>query len=97
VDAPLRDGFLLDTLGSGFTLLALNTDAPETFSEAGLDVAQLALGADDDPTGALSARYLGNAAAAVYLIRPDQHVVARWPAFDETATRAALRRATGQE
>ncbi|WP_375550766.1 FAD-dependent oxidoreductase [Rhodophyticola porphyridii] len=97
VDAPLRDGFLLDALGSGFTLLALNTDAPETFSEAGLDVAQLALGADDDPTGALSARYLGQAGAAVYLIRPDQHVVARWPAFDETATRAALRRATGQE
>ncbi len=31
-----------------------------------------------------------------YLIRPDQHVVARWRHFDVNAVRAALARATGQ-
>ena len=51
----------------------------------------------DDATGALAARYLGDAPAAVYLIRPDQHVAARFPAYDEDAIRAAIRRATGQE
>jgi 3-(3-hydroxy-phenyl)propionate hydroxylase len=30
-----------------------------------------------------------------YLIRPDQHVAARWRAFDATALKCALARATG--
>jgi 3-(3-hydroxy-phenyl)propionate hydroxylase len=56
---------------------------------------RLALAASD--VGAeLRARYLGDASAAVYLIRPDQHVAARWPKFDETAVRGALRNATGR-
>ena len=32
----------------------------------------------------------------VYLIRPDQHVVARWRQFDIAVVQAALARATGQ-
>ena len=52
---------------------------------------------DDDPTGALAERYLGEAKSAVYLIRPDQHVAARWNEFDETALRAALRTACAKE
>lgn len=96
-DVTLGNGFLLDNLGNRFTLLAINTDAPDTLTEAGITAIRLALSDSDDTTGALAARYLGEAAAAVYLIRPDQHVVARFPAYDETAMRAALRRATGQE
>ena len=33
----------------------------------------------------------------VYLIRPDQHVAARFDSYDETKIRAALRRTIGKE
>ena len=39
-------------------------------------------------------RYLGDAAKAVYLMRPDQHVAARWTDYDEAAVIAALKTAT---
>ncbi len=96
-DAPLGNRFLLGDLGDRFTLLTINADAPDTLDEGGIAVTRLALSAADDATGALAARYLGDAKSAVYLIRPDQHVAARWASFDDTATRAAIRRATGQE
>lgn len=96
-DVTLGDGFLLDSLGDRFTLLTLNADAPESLTEAGITLTRLALSDHDDSTGQLATRYLGDTPAAVYLIRPDQHVAARWPAYDETAIRAAIRRATGQE
>ncbi|QBX99442.1 FAD-dependent oxidoreductase [Rhodophyticola sp. CCM32] len=97
VDAPLGDGFLLNALGAGFTLLTINAEAPDEIAEAGLAITRLALTGADDPTGALIQRYLGKADSAVYLIRPDQHVTARWPAYDEAKTRNALCRALGQE
>ncbi|MBV7396781.1 FAD-dependent oxidoreductase [Mameliella sediminis] len=96
-DAPLADGFLLNQLGGGFTLLAINAEVPETLEEAGIPIRRLSVAASDDATGALAARYLGDAKSAIYLVRPDQHVAARWESFDETATRAALRRAIGLE
>ncbi|SDI35168.1 FAD-dependent oxidoreductase [Lutimaribacter saemankumensis] len=96
-DAPLGNGFLLGDLGDRFTLLTIDAEAPDTLDESGITVIRLALSGADDATGALAARYLGDAKSAVYLIRPDQHVAARWDSFDETATRAAIRRATGQE
>ena len=96
-DVALGNGFLLDSLGDRFTLLAINADAPDGLSEDGIAVTRLSLTDKDDAIGALAARYLGDAPAAVYLIRPDQHVAARWPAYDAVAIRAALRRATGQE
>ena len=92
-DAPLADGFLLGQLGDGFTLLTINAEAPEAFEESGIAVQRL----DVPVTPEIQERYLGDAASAVYLIRPDQHVAARRDSFDETTFRAALRRATGKE
>ncbi|BBU54951.1 oxidoreductase [Mameliella alba] len=96
-DAPLKDGFLLDRLGGVFTLLTIDAEAPETLEEAGVPITRLTLSSGDDASGALAERYLGEAGSGVYLIRPDQHVAARWDSFDETAIRAALRRAIGLE
>ncbi|QJF51877.1 FAD-dependent oxidoreductase [Roseobacter ponti] len=97
-DAPLREGFLLDRLSVGFTLLAINTPPPDPGDGAGVDVGTLVLNTQtDDPSGALRTRYLGEAEQAIYLIRPDQHVTARWPAVQTADIAAALRRATGRE
>ncbi|WP_236045285.1 FAD-dependent oxidoreductase [Pseudooceanicola albus] len=97
-DAPLGNGFLLCRMGGGgFSLLTIDAEAPDAILEAGVTVTRLALSASDDPSGALAARYLGDAPSGVYLVRPDQHVVARWDHYDDTALRAALRRACGKE
>lgn len=92
-DAPLGKGWLLSKLGQGFTLLTIGTDAPETFAAHGLTLNRLAL----DPTPEITARYLGDAPAAVYLIRPDQHVAARWDRFDAAEVTAAVARALGKD
>ncbi len=92
-DAPMQDGFLLDHLGSGFTLLAIGCMA-KAVTESGAIAIPLHI---PDPQALLRDRYLGASTQALYLIRPDQHVVARWRAFDEGAVRAALRRALAME
>ncbi len=94
-DAPLTDGYLLDQLGDRFTLLAINTDVPHdlTAPNAQIDVVEISM--NDDPTGALAERYLGENTSAVYLIRPDQHVAARWVKFDADAVKNSVQRALG--
>ena len=98
-DLPLGAGYLLDRLGGRsrpvFQLLAIDTDVPATVSAPGIAVEVIALTTAEAPD--LRARYLGDAPAAVYLIRPDQHVAARWPGFDAAAVQSALARATGNE
>ena len=96
-DAPLREGYLLGRLGNEFVILGINVDVPTTITEDGVTTRNVAITMDDDPTGALAERYLGEAKSAVYLIRPDQHVAARWNAFVESALRSALLTACAKE
>jgi len=96
-DAPLADGgYLLARLGGGFTLLTIDAEAPERLVDEGIGVERLALSASDGADTSFAERYLGTSPSAVYLIRPDQHVAARWAAFDETSMRRALSIATGR-
>jgi 3-(3-hydroxy-phenyl)propionate hydroxylase len=91
-DAPFGDGYLLGALGDGFMLLTINAAAPDEMTVDGITVRRLALSG----AGPIAERYLGEAPSAVYLIRPDQHVAARWAHFDADAVRAALRCAIGK-
>ena len=86
-DAPLGNGYLLDHLGSTFTLLALGRDAPEIPGTTPLSL--------PDITEDLKTRYLGDAQSALYLIRPDQHVAARWADATPDDIQSALTRAKG--
>lgn len=84
-DAPLGNGFLLDRLTGDFTILALGSDAPPDLKVKGLAVLHV-----PDPSPELRERYMGTSPTALYLIRPDQHIVARWPSFDRARVLAAL-------
>jgi 3-(3-hydroxy-phenyl)propionate hydroxylase len=87
---------LLDRLGDRFTVLTINADAPAGFAVEGLELDVVSIGGGDDATGAIANRYLGDNDAAVYLIRPDQHVAARWPAFDAADIDVAVQRVLGK-
>lgn len=95
-DAPLGDGWLIDRLGNRFQLLAIGTAVPDLIDIDGITVESVAVSASDDPSGALKERYLDEADAAVYLMRPDQHVAARWTQFEDGAVRSALNVATAR-
>jgi 3-(3-hydroxy-phenyl)propionate hydroxylase len=91
-DAPHGGGFILDHLGHGFCVLAFGCDARDV-SAHGITAPAFNITAPDD---ALKKRYLGEAEAGVFLIRPDQHIVARWSAFDANAVSKALAHAIGK-
>lgn len=95
-DAPLGDEFLISKLGNTFQLLTIDTEAPDSIEVDGISATRLAISASDDPSGSLNERYLGEAKSAVYLIRPDQHIAARWDSYDDAAIRDALRVATAK-
>ncbi|MCK0149732.1 FAD-dependent oxidoreductase [Marivita sp. S6314] len=94
-DAPVDGGFLLQHLTGKFALLVINATAPDTVVVDGMSVPVVSVTAQ--PDGALAERYLGANPSAVYLIRPDQHVAARWPSFDPGAIEAAYRRALAKD
>jgi 3-(3-hydroxy-phenyl)propionate hydroxylase len=94
-DAPLAGGWLLKKLGRSFAILGINVDLPETFKSCGIacDLVNIPAAGNE----AITARYLGKATQAVYLVRPDQHVAARWDHFDAAAINSAMAKALALE
>lgn len=80
-DAPQGDGWLLDGLAGQVACMLLGGTAPNL---AGAQVLQPQI------NDHIRARYLGDAEHAVYLIRPDQVVAARWVDMDAPAIEAAV-------
>lgn len=96
-DVRLKDGYLLDRLtGNHFTLLIINQKEPQTGKIAGIDVVPLSLSSEDDISGQLQERLLGPSNTGVYLIRPDQHVAARWENYDSEKVESGLKKAIGR-
>lgn len=100
-DAPIvkdgEDAWLLNQIGGEFNLLVFG-EAPDTdlISQGGVDARVLVVGRDfEDQAGLLTSRYDAED-GAVYLLRPDQHVAARWRQFDSDAIKAAIAKATCQ-
>ena len=106
-----RPGWLLEHLGGAFAVLRFGDESEWSPDLRGLGNLRPALrlvqvneqpGATaagevlGDPEGLARARYDG-APGVTYLIRPDQHVAARFVRFDPDAVGRALRRATLRE
>lgn len=80
-DAPQGQGWLLDALGRQPVLMCLNAAAPD-----GVRAEVVSAEVNDF----IRARYLGQAGAGLYLIRPDQIVAARWTEADAATINAAI-------
>ncbi|WP_033073519.1 FAD-dependent oxidoreductase [Sphingopyxis sp. MWB1] len=92
LDAPLGTGWLLESLGAGFTLIA-DGWADGATAAAADGFALIEPGTGDD---VLRARYAIEPGTAC-LVRPDHYVCARWRHPDADAVRAAIARAKGKE
>jgi 3-(3-hydroxy-phenyl)propionate hydroxylase len=111
-DAPVRmagrDAWLLDQLGNRFVLMVFvdgaqgltpaQRTALQALAQAPIPAQLLTVGAggDVDDAQGLVARRFDAQPGTAYLIRPDQHVAARWRGVDLASVQAALARATGQ-
>jgi len=111
-DAQGRDAWLLPHTGQGFVLLrfglpdALETAAIDALARTPVAVRPLFVLSPGQHAGAghawvtdidgLAAKRCDARAGSCYLIRPDQHVAARWRRFDAAAVHAALARACGR-
>jgi 3-(3-hydroxy-phenyl)propionate hydroxylase len=98
LDAPVRDalgqdGWLLDQLGGAFVALGFGMMAQTPPGVRRLIVGES--GAVQDAQGLLAARYDG-APGVAYLIRPDQHVAARFRDPSTEDMTRALARARGR-
>jgi 3-(3-hydroxy-phenyl)propionate hydroxylase len=102
-DAPVKkgiaDSWLLRELGASFTLIT-HGPAPQWVADwlQSLpvdDCKVLQLGVDIDDAQGLVAQRLDLQSGNAYLVRPDQHVSARWRAPTAADVQAAYCRATG--
>ncbi len=100
-DAPIRkngqDAWFLNQIGERFEVLVFG-DAPavDSLSQGGITAKITVVGKDfEDKDGLLTERFDGKQ-GAVYLLRPDQHVAARWRTFDTDKIKAAIATATCQ-
>jgi 3-(3-hydroxy-phenyl)propionate hydroxylase len=102
-DAPVtgaRGDWLLAHLREGFTLLAFGAgvadEAVTALAEGAIECRVVQVGGDGgvtDRDGLLAQRYDARPGTC-YLFRPDQHVCARWRAFDLGRVRSAIARAS---
>jgi 3-(3-hydroxy-phenyl)propionate hydroxylase len=99
VDGP-RGRWLLEHLDRGFTLLTFGSVVDEataaSLASQAIPVHVLQIGGRGgvrDVDGLVTSRYDGRDGTC-YLMRPDQHVCARWRSFDRTKVGGAVARAT---
>ncbi len=95
-DAPVlkshAPAWLLPQFGEGFTLLCFGEPGVASVAVGDVPARVLRVGTDIvDAEGVLTERYDGQPGTC-YLIRPDQHVAARWRRFDKALVESALRR-----
>ncbi|MCB5945788.1 FAD-dependent oxidoreductase [Acidocella sp. KAb 2-4] len=96
-DAPVKvsgqEAWFLNQIGGGFTLLSFGPAPAASVSFGRIAARVLEVGRDiEDLKGVLAERYDAKP-GTVYLLRPDQHVSARWRTFDEAKITRALARA----
>lgn len=87
IDAPDGDGWLLGRCHAGFTLLAFGDGSAVSDPR----IARVGLPADGP-----AARRYGAGPGTAYLLRPDQHVAARWRTPTTADISAAYERALGR-
>jgi 3-(3-hydroxy-phenyl)propionate hydroxylase len=104
-DAPVKGphgDWLLGSVGGGFVLLTfgcLSTTDVDALANAAVPCRVVEVGSTSrqgtvhDTHGLAADRYDARP-GTVYLLRPDQHVCARWRAFDPGRVRTAIARAT---
>jgi len=110
IDAPVagpRGGWLLGYLDAGFALLCFGSSVPaeavRSLARDGIACTVVQVGGApangacliEDSEGLAVKRYDARPGTC-YLLRPDQHVCARWRAFELGAVRAAIARASAQ-
>lgn len=101
-DAPIQkdgdDSWFLNVVGERFTALVFGEDPGlSDVVVDGIHCDVMVVGKDIvDAKGLLAERYDGQP-GTTYLLRPDQHVAARWRSFDQGKVSAALNRATTRD
>ena len=102
MDAPIliegQPSWLLDTIGGQFEVLVFG-EAPslDCISQGDIEAVVTVVGREfEDYQGILSERYDAGS-GAVYLLRPDQHVAARWRNFDLDKIKSAIAKSTCQQ